>query len=286
MAWTDLSDVRCGYQVLGRGEPLLLIPGLGTTCNVWDAALPELATRFSVVLVDNRGLGRSAAKRPAESLRDYAADLVELMDYLQLDRAHVLGLSLGGMIARRLAADHPSRIDRLVLVSCTDRCTPYLQQVMRLLGGIVRRFPPEVFARAVETLGTSPDFFDANELQIERRIVGKCGDAGKRAIACQLRCLAREAEEVGEPDPVMAPTLVIAGEHDALVPPCYARAMAERIPGSQFELIDGAGHNPMFECPERVVPLISEFLKETPKGGGRGAIRPQSAAFATTLESH
>src|SRR4051794_12257141 len=119
MAWTDLTDVRCCYDVVGHGDPLLLIPGLGVTSSVWGPAIPELSERLSLILTDNRGVGESEPLRQAESLRDYTADLIELMDHLQLEKAHVLGLSLGGMIARRLAADHPDRIDRLVLVSCT-----------------------------------------------------------------------------------------------------------------------------------------------------------------------
>src|SRR5438445_3402106 len=111
MAWAHLTDVRCYYEVLGHGDPLLLIPGLGVTSRIWEPVLPELARSFSVIAIDNRGVGRSAAKRHPSTLRDFASDVVELLDHLQLDRAHVLGLSLGGMIAQRLAEDHPTRVD-------------------------------------------------------------------------------------------------------------------------------------------------------------------------------
>jgi 3-oxoadipate enol-lactonase len=249
--------------VLGRGDPLLLVPGLGVTCDVWDPVLPELASDLSLILVDNRGVGRSAARRPAESLRDYVADLVELMDYLQLDRAHVLGLSMGGMIARQLAADHPSRVDRLVLVSCTDRSSPYLRQIMGLLGGVLRRLSSKAFARTIEMLGTSPGFYDAHpELRVQR-VREKSRTAGARAIARQLACVAHAADCLDDSDPVAAPTLVIAGEYDALVPACYARAMAERLPDSRFLMIPGAGHNPLLECPELVGPPIIDFLLHT-----------------------
>jgi pimeloyl-ACP methyl ester carboxylesterase len=262
MAWADLSDVRCCYEVIGRGDPLLLVPGLGVTRSVWDPIVPELAAHLSLILVDNRGAGWSESRRPAESLRDYAADLIELLDYLQLDRVHVLGVSLGGVIARRLAADHPSRVDRLVLISCTDRFSPYLRQVMGLLGGLARRRSVEAFARALETLGTSPEFYDAHAEEGERRVREKCRDTGPDVIGRQLACLAREAEGGGA-DPVSAPTLVIAGEYDPLIPACYARAMADRIPGSRFLLIPGAGHNPLQECAERVGRELIHFLTRT-----------------------
>src|SRR2546423_1153779 len=77
MAWAELSDVRCYYELVGEGEPVLLIPGLGTTCRLWDPVAPELATSFSLILADNRNVGRSAGRRRPRSLSDLAADLVE-----------------------------------------------------------------------------------------------------------------------------------------------------------------------------------------------------------------
>src|SRR5437773_4371679 len=125
MAWAELSDVRCYYEVVGEGDPVLFVAGLGGNCRVWDPVIPYLAQEFSCILTDNRGLGRSVARRKPRTLADYSADMAELLDKLQLERAHVLGLSLGGIIAQRFAIDHPSRVDRLVLVSCAERFTAY-----------------------------------------------------------------------------------------------------------------------------------------------------------------
>jgi len=154
MAWAELTDVRCYYEVLGQGEPLLLVPGLGVTCRTWDLVVPELARHFTLIMVDNRGLGLSLPKRPPRSTADYSTDLLELMDYLQLDRAHVMGLSLGGIISQRFAVDHPSRVERLILVSCADRFSPYLRQTALMLRHALRRFSWEEFARAIELLGS------------------------------------------------------------------------------------------------------------------------------------
>jgi 3-oxoadipate enol-lactonase len=260
MAWADLTDVRSYYELLGEGEPLLLIPGLGTTCRLWDGVAPELASRFSLILVDNRNVGRSVGKRKPRSLADLVSDLVELLDRLQLERAHVMGISLGGVIAQRLAVDHPSRVDRLVLVSCADRFTPYLRQVAALLGHSLRRFPKEAFVRTMELLGTSPQYLDENEAIVEQRVAAKCASrVSGRALAEQLRCLSGS-----EIDPryyrILADTLVVAGEHDALIPSCYSRTMSEQIPGSRFVMIRGAGHNPLVDYPDKVLPIVTRFL--------------------------
>jgi pimeloyl-ACP methyl ester carboxylesterase len=262
MAYADLTDVRCHYELTGSGEPLLLIPGLGVTSSVWESAAPELAKHFTLILPDNRGVGRSKPKREPHTLRDFSADLVELLDHLQVDRCHVMGLSLGGVIAQRLASDHPGRVHRLVLVSCTDRFTPYLRHIATLLGGTLRgRRAAGMFARAVEILGSSPECLDACPDVVEQRVAAKCAQrVPPRAVATQLRCLAAADLDL-ERDPITAPTLVLAGEHDVLIPSCYARRMSLRIADSRFMLVRGAGHNPLVEKPEVALAEITRFLE-------------------------
>ncbi|MEE9212174.1 MAG: alpha/beta hydrolase, partial [Phycisphaeraceae bacterium] len=187
-------------------------------------------------------------------------DLVELLDHLQVVRTHVMGLSLGGMIAQRFAIDHPDRVSRLVLTSCANHFGPYLRAVATLVGQSLRRFPPKLFARTMQVLGGGPLYFDANPQRIEQEIEQAGRTAVPRAaVLRQLRCLA-----ASEPDPdeyhISAPTLVIAGEHDSLIPHCYARRMARVIPDSRFMLVPEAGHNPFNECPDQVLPAIIEFL--------------------------
>ena len=271
MAWAELSDVRCYYEVLGHGDPLLLIPGLGLTCRTWEEVAPELAQHFSLILLDNRGIGQSQAKRPPRSLADYSADVVELLDELQLDRVHVLGLSLGGIIAQRVAVDHPGRVNRLVLVSCTDRFSAYLQQTAQLLGHALRRFSWESFVRMSEMLGTSPEYFDRENAQVEQRIRAKCAaPSNRRGVACQLRCVARSEMEPSDYR-ILAPTLVIAGQDDRLIPSCYAQSMAAKIPHSQFVLFPKIGHNPFQECPQEVIGRIVEFLNQRGADPGQGS---------------
>ena len=261
MPYADLTDVRCYYELLGTGDPVLLVPGLGATCAMWSGVADELAKSFSLILLDNRGLGRSIAKRPPQSLSDFAVDLVELLAFLQLERAHVIGLSLGGIIAQQLALDHPSRIDRLVLISCTNRFGPYLLEVAKLLAQALRHFPPELYRRTVELLGTSPGYLDAHADEIEERIKMACSqEVPRKALARQLRCLG--CNDIADPQHyrIIAPTLVISGALDTLIPARYGRKMADEIPGSEFVSLPDCGHNPLIEQPENVVPRVIEFL--------------------------
>ena len=259
--FANLTDVRCYYELLGTGDPVLLVPGLGTTCALWDPVASGLSNSFHLILLDNRGVGRSAAKRTPHTLGDFAIDLVELLDHLQLERVHVIGISLGGMIAQQLAIDHASRVDRLVLVSCTNRFGPYLREVAKLLAHALRHFKPDLFRRTVELLGTAPQFLDDHCDEIEQLIARERYDGVPRsALARQLRCLARH--DVDEPPDfhITAPTLVVAGQQDMLIPACYAQRMAAEIPGSEFVLIPGCGHNPFTEKPDVMITHITQFL--------------------------
>jgi len=279
--FADLTDVRCYYEVLGSGDPLLLIPGLGTTCALWDSVAIELANSFSVIVLDNRGIGQSIPKRSPKTLEDFSTDLVELMDHLQVARAHVLGLSLGGMIAYQVASDHPSRVDRLVLVSCTHRFSPYLREMARLLGHALRYFPQDVFQRTVKLLGTSPEYLDAHVDDIERKIAtARESTAPRSSVGKQLWCLARHDRDDGWGNPVAAPTLVIAGEQDHLIPACYARRMAQQIRGSEFMVVPECGHNPFDEKPDVVIPRITEFLMR-----GRGDDSRHIQALPRAMET-
>jgi pimeloyl-ACP methyl ester carboxylesterase len=260
MPWAELNDVRMYYELLGEGDPLLMIPGLGSTCRLWDPVAPDLAQQFSLILPDNRDVGKSAGKRPPHSLSDFASDLVELLDELQVERAHVVGISLGGVIAQSLAVEHPDRIKRLILISTAHRFGPYLRDISALLGRCLYRMPYALFQRTVELLGTAPKYYDEHIDEVEQKIeMVRNNHAPRSAVVTQLRCLA--ASEVDEAHyHITAPTLVVCGEYDAMIPNCYGQRMAQEIPGSEFRVLEGCGHNPVTEMPHVTLPLITEFL--------------------------
>lgn len=261
MPWAELTDVRCHYQWLGRGEPVVLLAGLGGIGRSWDPIAPALAEHFAVVLPDARGLGESESRRRPAHLTHYGADLIELLDHLQIDRAHLVGISWGGILAQQFATDHPSRVDRLVLVSTTHRFSPYLREMTRLVGQTMRRDSWRNCLRAFEVLSTSPANLDRDPEGIERRVEQKTGyNVARSAVIQQLRCLAACDTPDGVMD-VRAPTLVVAGEFDVLIPHCYSRETARAIPDSRFMLLEDAGHNLVAECPERLLEVIVPFLQ-------------------------
>ncbi|MCG3178583.1 MAG: hypothetical protein BIFFINMI_00911 [Phycisphaerae bacterium] len=262
MSWAELTDCRCFYELTGDGPGVLLIPGLGATARVWQPVVPSLAERFTLLTPDNRDMGRSLARRPVHTLRDYTADLVELLDHLGARRIHVVGMSLGGIIAHRLAADHPSRVERLVLISAASRFTPYLSEIGWLLGQMLRHFPRDIYTRTFELLGCGPLTLDRDPSRLQRLAAEELVDpTPRRALGRQLRALLASAP-VDECQPIAAPTLVMSGRYDVLIPACYGRQLANSIRGARFVEIPQAGHNPVSECPDYVARAVGGFLAD------------------------
>ena len=261
MPFANLTDVHCYYELNGEGEPLLLVPGLGSTCRVWDPVANQLAMNFSLIAVDNRGIGKSIARCLPQTVRDFSADLVELLDHLQVPRAHVMGLSLGGVIAQRFAMDHPDQVSRLVLMSSAHRFGPYLREMAKFVGQARRWFPTPMFARTMEVLCTGPTYLDANPHRVVERLREMRKEAvSSKAVIRQLYALSASRFEPEEYD-IRAATLVISGEFDSLIPHCYAQHMADLIEDSSFVMLRKSGHNPINECPKELEALLVAFLQ-------------------------
>lgn len=261
MPYAMLTDTNMYYEVVGTGEPVLLLPGLGATCRLIDPILAPLHHEgFCLIGVDHRGVGQSVARRPVHTLHDYVSDLVELLDHLQIDRVHVVGLSLGGIIAQRFAVDHPSRVNRLVLISCSHQFGPYLREMTLLVGNMLRHFSRKYFARAMDMLSVGPRYIDEDPQRLDRHVADYCNmNTSRSTIVRQLRALGASDPKPGEYR-LVNPTLVIAGEYDRLIPSCYQRDMARAINQSLFMLIRGGGHNPLLECPEALIQVICRYL--------------------------
>jgi 3-oxoadipate enol-lactonase len=190
-------------------------------------------------------------------LHHYAADLIELLDHLQVQRAHVIGMSFGGMIAQWLAIEHPSRVGRLVLVSTAHQLTPYLGELAQLLGHAVYLLPRQLFERLLTLLTTSPLALRPDAANTDSRMKD---EVAASEIVRQLRCITRSIPTDNDYR-IQAQTLVLAGEFDALIPSCFGRTMASMIPDSRFLLIHGAGHNVLRDAPLQTADVIRQFLE-------------------------
>ena len=245
--------MKIAWERHGSGPPLLLIHGLGYARWGWEPVVEPLSRSFDVLLFDNRGIGESDAPPGPYTAAQMAADALQVLDEADVERAHVLGTSLGGMVAQELALAHPGRVDKLVL-ACT---TP----------GGAGAFPmPERTVRLMTNGATLRDFVE-NALHpderaglVERILEHRLATAqAPEAWAAQAAAGAGfdAYERVGS---IAAPTLVLHGDGDVVVDPRNAELLAALLPHASFELFPGTGHLFFWQEPERFARLVREFL--------------------------
>jgi len=245
-----------------EGDPdapaLVLGNSLGTTLAMWDAQAPALADRFRLIRYDHRGHGRSPVPPAPYEIADFATDVVELLDRFGTEKAHYCGLSIGGMTGICLAAQHPERVERLVVCCSSPHMAPASIWQERA-AAVEQAGSVGAVAAAVSERWLTPAFAAAHpDLRDGLRDMLAASPPDGYVAACG-------ALERMDLRPVLArveaPTLVIGGAHDLAAPPDdHARVIAEGIPGARFELVDGA-HVANVEQPARVTELILDHLE-------------------------
>lgn len=267
MPRVQVGDIQVSYMVRGEGEPLLLISGFGSNSAGWRPEFVEgLAESFQVITFDNRGTGESDQPDAPYSIAGMADDGVGLLNELGIERAHVVGISMGGMIAQELALRHPERVAGLVL-GCTNcggtDSVSASEEIIQLLA-----IPPDMDRREAVRRGWPAGFTDefiaGNEAllwqQAERSLVNPTPlYARDRQMAAIQEW--GSGDRLGE---VQIPTLVITGDLDQLVPPENSRIIQERIAGSRLEVVEGAAHSFPTSHPEEAVRLMTAFLRAIP----------------------
>jgi pimeloyl-ACP methyl ester carboxylesterase len=264
------KDAELAYSVEGSGaDTVLLVMGLGARAADWGSRFPAaLAARYRVVRFDNRGVGRSPRAAAGYSLSDLADDAIAVLDAVGAARAHVIGISMGGMIAQLLALDHPARVARLVLLS-THHGGPNLERThpdalalfdpAALLAGT--RDPVAAMRHAIGVI-TAPGFVDrAPELVAELVDNARREPTHPAVFLAQFQAIlaSDRSERVRA---ITAPTLVVHGADDKLIRPSNGRMLADKVPGARLVMLRDCGHMPMHEQPDALAAHVLEFLAD------------------------
>jgi len=260
------NGINLYYELHGNGQPLVLIPGLGYTGWMYGQMVPGLAEHFQVHSIDNRGIGQSDNPPGPYSAQLLAADVVGMLDAFDIPKAHIVGHSMGGFIAQAIAVDYPERVDKLVL-SATNfggpHHVPITPQAMAVLTD-VSGDPIERLRRGI-AISTAPGFAESNaefvESWVQYRVTHPIDPAGYQAqLAIGLGLLSEAASFEHKLGAVTAPTLVLFGEYDAVVPPGNAELLASKLSNTQVVILPNAGHVFPFEVPEAANRAIIDFL--------------------------
>jgi len=263
MPYAHIRGIRIYFETHGTGFPLLLINGLGSDHQEWLFQVPAFAPHFRVVIFDNRGTGMSDVPPGPYTTPQMADDAAELLDFLGVGRSHVLGVSLGGMIAQEIALRHPDRVDRLVL-GCTGpggSLTVYpSSEAMAAFTGAGGDDPEADLRRMIPFL-YSESYIAERPPEIEEFVRRRIGDRTPREgfLAQMGAVMAHDAS--GRLGGIRARTLVITGDADRLIPPENSLRLAERIPGALRVSLPGAPHRLFAEQASAFNREVLAFLK-------------------------
>jgi pimeloyl-ACP methyl ester carboxylesterase len=254
-----VNGARLYFERHGGGEPLLLVTGFAISAAVFEPVLERYAERFDCIVYDNRGAGRTRAPRRLASMPGLAADAAGLLDALDVPSAHVLGISMGGMVAQELALRFPQRVRGLIL----GGTSPGGPRAARPALGELAALGSALAARRRDWLAHalfSPEFRSGHPAEVARLLepFARHRPPPDGVLAHWWASVYHDTTaRLGR---IQAPTLVMHGERDTLAPVANARLLAARIPDAELALVPGAGHAYALERPELSFRLLTEWL--------------------------
>jgi pimeloyl-ACP methyl ester carboxylesterase len=256
------DGVDLHYEIVGDGPPLLMIAGLAADQAFWLPAQPALAARRQLILVDNRGSGRTAPLDAPTSIGAMADDCLALLRHLDLNRVSVVGHSMGGMIAQQLALRDPQRVDRLVLAATMARCSPRNRDLFACWAELFATTDRRWWFRNLYYWVLSTGFFDN-----PRTVEGLLELASSYPYQQTPVALRRQVEALAAFDSstrladLATRTLVLTGTDDLLFAPSASAEFAAAMPNATFEQIDGAAHSFPGEHADAFTSRVLAFLE-------------------------
>jgi len=262
MPYAENNKTKIYWEETGAGEPLLLIMGLGGSHREWRRLLPALTGKYRVIVFDNRGAGETSVTDEAFSIPLMASDARAVLDAANVESAHILGMSMGGMIAQEFALQYPEKTRSLILsvTNCGGReSVPAQPEVYFALQGRGASTPEDAF------WAMAPFIYDANTLREELAadLAAREGKFTKpENFMRQLQAIIGWQGTHQRLADIQVQTLVLHGKNDQLIPCANAQILADQIPNAELVEFDNASHIFMTDQPEKSAAAILEFLKD------------------------
>ena len=259
----NINDCSIYYEIHGQGEPLVLIMGLRRNAEWWYRQLPALTQHFQLIVFDNRGAGRSDKPEMEYSIRLFADDTAELMNFLGLSRAHVLGFSMGGYIAQELALNYSEKVRSLILSSTGcggDRAIMMSPDRLEKFQANTGLKPEEILRKDMD-IYFSDEFVARNPavikefIEISLRHYQPADAFFRQFDACLRHDTADRLHRIA------VPTLIMTGDDDPLVPPENSHVLKELIPQAELFVFPGGRHCVMLEQADQYNKKVIDFLR-------------------------
>ena len=264
MAYCDVNGCNYYYEIIGQGEPLVMIRGLGSNADHWYPQLPVLSKHYRVLVFDNRGIARTSDMDGPYSIRGMADDTVGLMDAVGFEKAHILGLSMGGMIAQEIALNYPQRVKGLILgvTHCGgEKQVPPTEEITNIFNAMIQEGTDEAKRAAAAVL------FAPETLEKRPELAAQYAEVSLRQpvpaeILTKQRNAVQEFNTWDRLPQITAPTLILGADQDVLIPSENSKILAERIPNAELVIVKGGGHQILIEQSDACNQAVLSFLEK------------------------
>ena len=256
---TDLGNgVSLKYEIHGSGYPLILVTGFGATLDLWSHEfIQPMAKLFQVITLDNRGIGGSIAPPGKVTMPLYASDVIALMDLLGIEKAHLLGISMGGMIAQQVAVSYPNRVSKLIL-GATTCSSKLIRKNPRIVSLVLLKWMPRFAMRAMlskDFINTHPQLVD-RLAQVVRDHPASTAAIKRQSVAVKHYDLADQVAAI------RVPTLILAGTDDQIINHENSDILAKKIRSAHLIKYPGVGHLFPLERREESTAAILKLLTQ------------------------
>ena len=256
----SIRDIEVNYEEAGKGIPLVMVHGLNGDLTGWVLIMPEFAKHYRTIALDARGHGGTGKPDQPYSIKGFSEDLYEFMRKLEIPKAHLFGMSMGGAIAQQFALDHPEMIRSLTLVSTFSYIDDHARKAFNRLKACLAEGGYPAFFDEVAKLAFTPKYIAANpgpiaELKEKRIRVNSPAAIGRATDACLALNLKNQILKIA------IPTLVVSGRKDVFTPVHLAEQIHRSIRGSEWKILEGVGHNLYLESAPDLVQAVLVFLQ-------------------------
>ena len=247
-------------SMAGDGEPLFLIPGLNGSAAFWDPLVPLLAPRFTIILMDHRGTGRSARPEQTYSVELLARDAIDVLDHFGIPSTHIIGHSTGGAIAQVMAIEQANRVGYMVLSGSWGSPDPQFRLLFEARLAILNAAGPQAHAAMGYYLACPPAWIRDHFADVEAAIARANDDVAPLAVAAERFRMILRFDRSADLHRIAAPTLVVAAADDAIIPFHMSERLLRAIPGAQLTVLQGGHFFPRVD-PQAFADAVAAFIE-------------------------